>query len=230
VRERVLPEAPGAPGAPAARVLEIASGTGQHIAHFASTLPRAAATWQPSDVTPELFSSIAAHTRGLPNVAAPIVLDAAWPPERWAEALGLGHGGAAAEEKAAAAQAAGGPSDQHPPPAAAAACGGDALYDAVLAANITHISPWPVTLGLLAGAARVLKTGGCLAIYGPFTLDGRFTTPSNLAFHERLVASDPAWGYRDTRDIAAEAARRGLALDKIEPMPANNFYLLFTKQ
>ena len=37
-------------------VLEIASGTGQHAIHFASNLPDI--TWQPSDMDPELRSSV----------------------------------------------------------------------------------------------------------------------------------------------------------------------------
>lgn len=54
-------------------VLELASGTGQHAAHFAAALP--ALRWQPSDRTGDGFASIRAWTRGLANVGAPIVLD-----------------------------------------------------------------------------------------------------------------------------------------------------------
>lgn len=136
---------------PAGAVLELASGTGQHAAHFSGGLP--ALEWQPSDVTPELFPSIAAHTRGRSNVRPPLVLDAAWPPPRWAEALG-----------------------------------GAAGFDALFVANMTHIAPWEATLGLLAGAGALLRPGGVLALYGPFGLGGVFTTESNRAFHERLVA------------------------------------------
>lgn len=65
VLSRVLP----APG----DVLELASGTGQHAAHFAASLP--ALRWQPSDRTDDGFASIRAWTHGLANVAAPLVLD-----------------------------------------------------------------------------------------------------------------------------------------------------------
>ena len=61
-------------------VLEISSGTGQHVAHFAVELPRL--TWQPSELDAESFASIAAWTDGLANVAPPLRLDAredAWP-------------------------------------------------------------------------------------------------------------------------------------------------------
>lgn len=34
--------------------------------------------------------------------------------------------------------------------------------------NVTHISPFSVTEGLIAGSAKALKTGGHMVIYGPF--------------------------------------------------------------
>jgi len=63
-------------------VLEIASGTGQHIVHFAKALPDLA--WQPSDPDPELREAIALRVQEqqLANVNPPIDLDVArlpWP-------------------------------------------------------------------------------------------------------------------------------------------------------
>ena len=87
-------------------VLEIASGTGEHVVHFAERFP--SLTWQPSDVNPDALGSIAAwrEAAALPNIRSPVVLDAAsadWPIDRadavlsinmvhispWASALGL---------------------------------------------------------------------------------------------------------------------------------------------
>jgi len=63
-------------------VLEIASGTGQHVVHFARALQDL--TWQPSDPDPELRKSIALRVgeERLANVHAPIELDVGrlpWP-------------------------------------------------------------------------------------------------------------------------------------------------------
>jgi SAM-dependent methyltransferase len=65
-------------------VLELASGTGEHVVHFARARP--GLVWQPSDPSPEARESIAAWVaaEGLPNVLAPLALDAAaadWPLE-----------------------------------------------------------------------------------------------------------------------------------------------------
>jgi cyclopropane fatty-acyl-phospholipid synthase-like methyltransferase len=71
VLRRVLP--------PTGQVLEIASGTGEHAVHFAAALPHL--TWQPSDRDEQALKSIAAYraAAGLPNLLAPLVLDAAAP-------------------------------------------------------------------------------------------------------------------------------------------------------
>jgi hypothetical protein len=67
VLERILP--------PTGTVLEIASGTGQHVVHFARALRRL--TWQPSDVEAECLRSISAwlSAQRLPNLRQPIELD-----------------------------------------------------------------------------------------------------------------------------------------------------------
>ncbi len=100
---------------------------------------------------------------------------------------------------------------------------------AMLCVNVLHISPWAVTENLLAGAGRRLAPDGRLFVYGPFRRDGAHTAPSNAAFDASLRAQDPAWGVRDTADIAAAAERCGLRLAEMAPMPANNFVLVIAR-
>ena len=70
-------------------VLEVASGTGEHAAHFARLFRQL--DWQPTDPDPDALTSIEAWAAdaGLPNLRPPVELDAAgdtWPIER-ADAL-----------------------------------------------------------------------------------------------------------------------------------------------
>lgn len=64
-----------------ARVLELASGTGEHAAAFARALPHV--TWQPSDVDPEALASVEAwrSEEGASNLLPALALDATSP--RW---------------------------------------------------------------------------------------------------------------------------------------------------
>ncbi len=55
-------------------VLEVASGTGQHVAHLAAALPRR--MFQPSDPSFACHASIRAWTQGLLNVRPPLAIDA----------------------------------------------------------------------------------------------------------------------------------------------------------
>ncbi len=67
-------------------VLEIAAGAGEHATHNAAALPNL--QWQPTDPDPEALASIAAWREhaGLPNLLAPLMLDASrpdtWPVDR----------------------------------------------------------------------------------------------------------------------------------------------------
>jgi SAM-dependent methyltransferase len=70
---------------PSGLVLEIASGSGEHVVHFARALP--ALVWQPSDPDEAARRSIAAHARaaGLANIRSPLAIDATrqpWPVAR----------------------------------------------------------------------------------------------------------------------------------------------------
>jgi hypothetical protein len=70
-------------------ILEIASGSGEHVVHFARNLPSLA--FQPSDPEPEALLSVAAWVKAVQvtNVRAPIVLDASQPPWPIASADGI---------------------------------------------------------------------------------------------------------------------------------------------
>jgi SAM-dependent methyltransferase len=166
------------------RVLEVASGTGQHVAYFAPRFP--GLDWQPSEPDPAMRASIEARLARLTldNVGAPIDLDVLepWP---------------------------------------------DIMVDAVLAANLCHISPPEVTLAFFEGAARVLPVPGLVVLYGPFKRGGEHTSQGNLNFDVSLRARDPRWGIRDVEWVVESATAVGLSLREIISMPANNLTCVF---
>lgn len=181
VMQRVLPER--------GRVLEIASGLGEHAVFVAAAMP--GLTWQPSDPDAAARASIAAwiEAEELTNVLAPVEIDV-----RGAE------------------------------------WGVSGPLEAMVAINMIHISAWEATLGLMAGAGRLLRAGGVLYTYGPYMRGGAHTAPSNAAFDASLRSRDPAWGIRDVAEVEKAASAEGLSLDQIIEMPANNFSLVFTRR
>lgn len=104
------------------------------------------------------------------------------------------------------------------------------LFDALFSANTCHIMPAAALPQLLAGAARVLRPGGLLLLYGPFHNGGVHTAPSNAAFDAHLRALDPAMGVRDAEELQEQG--RGLGLEPLADvaMPANNRVLVMRRQ
>jgi hypothetical protein len=100
---------------------------------------------------------------------------------------------------------------------------------AVVCINMIHISPWAATRGLMAGAGRLLPSGGILYLYGPYQVDGRPTAPSNQVFDEDLRRRNPEWGLRRLGDVVAEAETHGLTLAETVDMPANNLSVVLRK-
>ena len=101
--------------------------------------------------------------------------------------------------------------------------------DALLCINMAHISPWEATLGLVAGAQRLLAPGAPLIVYGPWRRDGEDIAPSNEDFDASLRARDPRWGLRRLEDLDAAAAR-AFARTRLVEMPANNLMLVYRQK
>lgn len=113
--------------------------------------------------------------------------------------------------------------------ASAAGWGVGGPFDAIVAINVIHISPWEATLGLMAGAGRLLRPGGVLFTYGAYKRSGAHTAPSNGAFDDWLKARDPRFGVRDLEAVEEAARANGLRLRETIEMPANNFALVFER-
>jgi hypothetical protein len=101
--------------------------------------------------------------------------------------------------------------------------------DAVLCINMIHIAPWEAAVGLVRGAAALLRVDCMLYLYGPFRRDGAHTAPSNAAFDRSLRTRDASWGVRDLEAVAALARTHGFTAPIVEAMPANNLSLIFKK-
>jgi len=103
-------------------------------------------------------------------------------------------------------------------------------FDALVAINLLHIAPWSVTEALLGEAGDRLPAGAPVFLYGPFLRDGVPTAPSNEAFDAELRRRDPRWGLRSLAAVSTLARARGLHLEQVVEMPANNVGVVLRRQ
>lgn len=105
-----------------------------------------------------------------------------------------------------------------------------ATFDAVYSANTLHIMGWPEVEAMFAALPAATTEDAKLAIYGPFNIDGKFTSDSNAAFDASLKATAPHMGIRDIAAVDALARAAGFALGDDIALPANNRILLWQRR
>ena len=81
----------------------------------------------------------------------------------------------------------------------------------------------------MAGAGKILPSGGVLYFYGPFLQAGEPTAPSNLAFDTSLRDRNPEWGLRSLETVAQVAEKAGFKLREVIEMPANNLSVIWNR-
>jgi hypothetical protein len=168
------------------RVLEIGSGTGQHVVHFAPHSQRL--SWQPTERREQLAALNARiDLEGRANVLPAIELDVfgPWP---------------------------------------------DRLYEATYSANTAHILSWAGVCALFAGVGPRLPTGAPFFLYGPFNVNGAYTSPGNESFDCQLRERDPEMGLRDIDALEGLGREHQLTLSERVALPANNQMLVFRRQ
>lgn len=105
----------------------------------------------------------------------------------------------------------------------------DTTYEAAFSANTAHIMPWKAVQAMFAGVASHLKADGRFCLYGPFNINGAYTSPGNGQFDAQLRQQDPHMGIRDMYDIESLSNSYQMDLQQKIVMPANNFLLVFRR-
>ena len=102
--------------------------------------------------------------------------------------------------------------------------------DAIFTANAFHIMSWDMVKQFFTGVGEVLSDKGILYVYGPFSYQGKHTSPSNENFDRYLKQRDPLSGVRDFVDVSKLAGAQGLVLLEDYDMPVNNRSLVWQKR
>lgn len=102
-------------------------------------------------------------------------------------------------------------------------------YDAVFSANTAHIMNFEAVKCMFKIVGISLPPTGRFCLYGPFKLNGAFTSESNSRFDESLKARDPRMGIRDLEALHALALDNSLNHERSYAMPANNMLIVWSK-
>ncbi len=103
-------------------------------------------------------------------------------------------------------------------------------YDAIFSANTAHIMSFPAVTRMFELAGATLSSGGLFCLYGPFKLDGEFTSESNAAFDDALKSQDELMGIRDLERLNELAESSGMRTLRRYTMPANNMLIVWHKE
>lgn len=103
------------------------------------------------------------------------------------------------------------------------------ILTAAFSANTAHIMNWDMVRAMFAGLGQKLKQRGHFFLYGPFNVDGRYTSDSNRMFDIDLKSQNPEMGLRDVKTLETLASKNDMTLKEAIELPANNMCLVFAK-
>lgn len=104
----------------------------------------------------------------------------------------------------------------------------DEKFDAVFSANTAHIMSIDVVECMFQKVGSCLNEGGKFCLYGPFNLNGEFTSDSNKNFDASLRSQNPVMGIRDLAALDEFARTNNLHRSSLYAMPANNMIAVWT--
>lgn len=100
-------------------------------------------------------------------------------------------------------------------------------FDGIFSANTAHIMQMLEVKSMMQTVQNRLPSFGVFCQYGPFKINNKFNSQSNVEFHEKLI-SIGCGGYRDISELQNWAPL--LTLEEIKQMPANNLLLIWRKK
>jgi cyclopropane fatty-acyl-phospholipid synthase-like methyltransferase len=102
-------------------------------------------------------------------------------------------------------------------------------YDGIFSANTAHIMSFAAVIRMFEFVGRVLSAEGLFCLYGPFNLNGEFTSASNAAFDRSLKSQDALMGIRYLEALVDLAGQNGMRELRRYTMPANNMLIVWQK-
>ena len=102
-------------------------------------------------------------------------------------------------------------------------------YNLAYSANTAHIMSMAEVTAMFTLVSATIHSGGCFALYGPFSYGGEHTSDGNRNFHHMLQQQASHMGIRDKAVLDAIALDAGLDFTDDIAMPANNRILIWQR-
>ena len=100
-------------------------------------------------------------------------------------------------------------------------------FDGIFTANTAHIMQTNQVQNMMYKVSKTLPTDGVFCQYGPFIINGEFSSQSNIEFHQHLLDIG-CGGYQSIENLQVWAPN--LHLEDVVSMPANNNMLVWHKR
>ena len=105
----------------------------------------------------------------------------------------------------------------------------DEKFDAAYAANVAHIMHSNEIEAMFSELGNVLKPSAKFCLYGPFNINGEYTSASNQKFDMWLKNRDPESYIRDKSYLDDLAIKSKLEPTNSYQMPSNNLILCWKR-
>lgn len=105
----------------------------------------------------------------------------------------------------------------------------DTPFDAVFSCNTAHIMRLETVHNMFRRVGETAAERAVFLLYGPFKLDGRFTTASNEAFDATLQRKAQGMGIRPLEALDEFALEAGFERSALYAMPSNNLLAVWRR-
>ena len=103
------------------------------------------------------------------------------------------------------------------------------MYDAVFSSNTAHIMDILGVQSMFQLVGDTLSNKGVFCLYGPFNVDGEYTSESNREFDLMLKSKNSEMGIRDIDQLKELGIQNNLNLVRSYAMPSNNMIIVWEK-
>ena len=103
-------------------------------------------------------------------------------------------------------------------------------FDAAFSCNTAHIMSEKSVASMFQRVGEMTRSDAAFLLYGPFLLDGAYTSEGNAQFDHQLRMKNPAMGLRALEQLDEFAGFSGFERSRLYGMPSNNLLAVWRRR